>query len=78
MRQAEEDRNLAIVMDGLRRGRKPRGIAIDVWGAERVAGEWSAGDSDWMRSQIRRWTRKAKALAAGGWREAVPRRPPKA
>jgi len=74
VRQAEEDRNLAIVMDGLRRGRKPRPIAVDVWGAERVAGEWSAGDSDWMRSQVRRWIAKAKALAAGGWRESVPRR----
>ena len=74
MKQVEEDRNLAIVMDGLRRGKKPRPIAVDVWGAGRVAEEWKTGD--WMRSQIRRWIPKAKALAAGGWREFVPRHPP--
>ena len=78
MKQAEEDRNLAIVMDGLRQDRKPRSIAIDVWGAERgadgVVEEWRTGD--WMRSQMRRWMRKAKALAAGGWRDLVPRELP--
>ena len=61
-------------MDGLRRGRTPRAVAIDVWGAERVAAEWR--DGGWMRSQMRRWTRKAEALAGGGWRELVPRDPP--
>ena len=65
---------MAIVMGGLRRGRKPRPIAVDVWGADRVADEWRTGD--WMRSQIRRWRPKAEALAGGGWRELVPRRPP--
>ena len=61
-------------MDGLRRGRKPRGIAVDVWGAARVAEEWSA--RAWMRSQMRRWIPKAETLAAGGWRDLVPRDTP--
>ncbi|MCY3846065.1 MAG: DUF2285 domain-containing protein [Acidobacteria bacterium] len=61
-------------MDGLRRGKKPRPIAIDVWGAGRVAEEWRR--REWMRSQMRRWIPKAEALAAGGWRETVPRRLP--
>ncbi len=61
-------------MDGLRRGRKPRGIAADVWGADRVAEEWVAREG--MRSQMRRWIPKARALAAGGWRDLVPREPP--
>ncbi len=61
-------------MDGLRRGRKPRQIAVDVWGARedfrQVVREWRTGD--WMRSQIRRWNKKAKALADGGWCNLVP------
>ena len=62
------------VLDGLKAGKTQRRIAEDVWGAERVAAEW---DPDgWMRSQVRRWTRKAGALADGGWRELVPRDPP--
>ncbi len=61
-------------MDGLRRGRKPRGIAMEVWGADRVAEEWVAREG--MRSQMRRWIPKARALAAGGWRDLVPREPP--
>jgi len=59
------------VRDGLEANRTPRGIAEEIWGAERVAAEWSS--ESWMRSQIRRWIPKARALAAGGWRELVPR-----
>ena len=59
-------------MEGLEAGRTQRGIAIDVWGAEAVAGEW--GSDSWMRAQVRRWIPKARALAEGGWREHVPRR----
>ena len=65
-------------MEGLRRGRKPHRIAVDVWagrdGAGKVMEEWRTGH--WMRSQVRRWTDKAEALAAGGWRDLVPRKPP--
>ena len=66
----ETDR-LLKVMRGLRAGRTPRGIAMDVWGEEAVAEEWSP--DSWMRSQVRRWIPKAEALAAGGWRKFVPR-----
>ena len=59
------------VLAGLGAGKKPRGIAEDIWGKEGVAEVW-ASDS-WMRSQVRRWIPKARALADGGWREYVPR-----
>ena len=67
-----ETERLLTVMEGLEAGRTQRGIAIDVWGAEAVAGEW--GSDSWMRAQVRRWIPKAKALADGGWRAHVPRR----
>ena len=59
------------VLDGLRAKKKPRQIAEDIFGAERVAAEWSTGD--WMRSQLRRWIDKAEALDQGGWRDLAPR-----
>ena len=59
------------MMRGIGAGRSARGIAMDVWGEEAVAGEW--GSDSWMRSQVRRWIPKARALADGGWRELVPR-----
>ena len=59
------------VLAGLGAGKKPRGIAEDIWGEKDVAAIW-ASDS-WMRSQVRRWIPKAQALADGGWREFVPR-----
>ena len=59
-------------MDGLAAGRTARGIAEDVRGAEAGAGEWSA--DGWMRSQVRRRIRNARALSEGGWREHVPLR----
>lgn len=62
---------LMTVMEGLKAGRGPRGIAADVWGAEAVDLEW-ASDS-WMRAQVRRWIRKARVLADGGWRDHRPR-----
>ena len=66
-------KRLLNVTDGLAAGRTQRGIAEDVWGAEAVAREW---DPDgWMRSQVRRWIAKARALADGGWRDHVPRGP---
>ena len=62
---------MLTVMEGLKEGRTARGIAIAVWGAEAVAEEW--GPDSWMRAQVRRWIRKARALADGGWRDHVPR-----
>ena len=74
MRREWEDRALVKVIDALRDGRKPRGIAVAVYGEERVANEWYPDSG--MRSQIRRWIPKAEALAAGGWRDLVPRHVP--
>ncbi len=59
------------VLKGLGAGKKPRGIAEDVWGKEDVAEVWAS--DGWMRSQVRRWIPKAQALADGGWRDLVPR-----
>ncbi len=59
------------VLAGLGAGKKPRGIAVDIWGEHEVAAVWYS--DSWMRSQVRRWIPKAEALAAGGWREYVPR-----
>ena len=59
------------VLAGLEAGKKQRGIAEDIWGTEDVAAVWYS--DSWMRSQVRRWIPKAQALAAGGWREYVPR-----
>ena len=59
------------VIDGLREGKKPRQIAVDIFGAEEVKAEWYTDGG--MRSQIRRWIPKARAMADGGWRDLVPR-----
>ena len=59
------------VLDGLGENKSPRGIAEDIWGKARVADEWNS--DSWMRSQVRRWIPKARALADGGWRDLVPR-----
>ena len=59
------------VLTGLGAGKKPRGIAEDIWGEKDVAETWYS--DSWMRSQVRRWIPKAEALADGGWRELVPR-----
>ena len=61
------------MLDGLGAGKTPRGIAQDIWGQEDVAAVWTS--DSWMRSQVRRWIPKAQALAGGGWRDLVPRRP---
>ena len=59
------------VLDGLRAGKKPREMAVDIFGADRVAEDWYPDGG--MRSQMRRWIAKAEALSEGGWRELVPR-----
>ena len=72
-----EDRELTglvKVLDGLRAGKTQRAMARDIWGDARVADEWSS--DGWMRSQVRRWIPKAKAMVEGGWRELVPRTVP--
>ena len=61
---------LLTVLDGLAAGRSARGIAEDVWGAEKVAAEWSSDGG--MRAKARRRIAKARKLAGGGWRDLVP------
>ena len=61
-------------LDGLRAGKTPRQIAVDIYGADEVAAEWYSDGG--MRSQVRRWIDKARALADGGWRDLVPRHGP--
>lgn len=61
-REIEADRLLTMTC-GIVAGRAPRGIAMNVWGEENVAGEW--GSDSWMRLQVRRRTPKAQALADG-------------
>ena len=58
-------------MVGLQAGKKPRQIAVDIYGAEEVGANWYPDGG--MRSQVRRWIDKALALADGGWRDLVPR-----
>ena len=54
----------------LKEGRTQRGIATAIWGEADVARHWAA--DGWMRSQVRRWIAKARALDGGGWRNHVP------
>ena len=61
-------------MDGLGADRPHRWMAERIWGEARVISEWSS--DGWMRAQVRRWIPKARALAAGGWRDLVPRHVP--
>ena len=65
------DRELVKVLDGLRADKTHRQIAEDIYGVEEVAAEWHT--DGWMRSQVRRWIAKARALVEGGWRDLVPR-----
>ena len=58
------------VMQAMKEGLTQRGIAAAVWGEEEVARHWTS--EGWMRSQVRRWIAKARALDGGGWRDDVP------
>ena len=66
-----EDLTLVKVLEGLRAERTQREIAEDIFGADEVAADWYSDGG--MRSQVRRWIRKARALVGGGWRDLVPR-----
>ena len=59
------------VLEGLRAKKTHRQIAEDIFGAEEVKAEWYTDGG--MRSQVRRWISKARALDEGGWRDLVPR-----
>lgn len=66
-----EDRALVKAMVGLRVGKKPRQIAVDIHGADEVAAEWYSDGR--MRFQVRRWIDKASVLVGGCCRDFGPR-----
>lgn len=61
---------LLRVHDALCDGASQREIAIALYGADRVAREWS-GRSDSLRSHTRRLIRDAQAMAQGGYRSLL-------
>ncbi|MCY3905620.1 MAG: DUF2285 domain-containing protein, partial [Anaerolineaceae bacterium] len=65
-----EDAALMTILDDIGTKKTQRDIAVEIWGEEDVAAEWTTGY--WMRSQVRRWIRKAEALDGGGWRGLLP------
>ena len=58
------DRELLMALDGHIAGRSMREIAVDLYGAERVAAEWAPDGV--LRAQTRRLLRKARAHAERG------------
>ena len=63
------DNELLKALHGKLAGRKPREIAIAIYGARRVAAEWEPGG--WMRSRVRRRIERSTALMKGGYRKLV-------
>ena len=61
------DRGLLSVLDGRLAGKSWREIAVDLYGAERVAADWSV--DGWMRSRVRRYGSKARVLMECGYRD---------
>jgi len=70
------DRWLALlrVHDAMRDGASQREIGKVLFGEARVQREWY-GPSDSLRSRIRRLVRDARAMAQGGYRTLLQRRP---
>ncbi|PKP92519.1 MAG: hypothetical protein CVT77_08655 [Alphaproteobacteria bacterium HGW-Alphaproteobacteria-16] len=70
------DRGLAMlrVHDALSAGASQREIGEALFGTERVREDWGAG-SDSLRSRVRRLVREAGAMARGGYRQLMRRRP---
>ena len=54
----------AVALAGLRAGKSMREIAIDLYGADRVAADWH-GDS-WMRAKVQRMVDRAPAAPDEG------------
>ena len=70
-RQRAGDRSKARLSPRRARRRQASPVYAAIFGAEEVKAEWYADGG--MRSQIRRWIPKARAMADGGWRDLVPR-----
>ena len=63
----EGDREVLIALDGHRAGKSLREISEDLFGAERVAAEWSADSG--VRLRTRRLVQKAQAHAERSQRD---------
>jgi len=66
-RQVERGLVVLRVHDALADGASQRDIARELFGADRVLPGW-AGESDSLRSRVRRLVAEARAMAAGGYR----------
>ena len=61
------DREVLIALDGQRAGKSMREIAEELFGAERVAAEWSADGG--VRLRTRRLVQKARVYAERSQRD---------
>jgi hypothetical protein len=70
------DRGIAMlrVHDAIREGASQREIGAALFGGERIERDW-AEPSDSLRSRVRRLVREARAMARGGYRQLMRRRP---
>jgi len=75
-REARIDRGIEMlrVHDAIGQGASQREIGAALFGDERVARDW-VGESDSLRSRVRRLVREAHAMARGGYRQLMRRRP---
>ena len=54
----------AVVLAGIRSGKPMREIAVDLYGAERVAADWHSDSR--MRAKVRRLVYRARAASGAG------------
>jgi hypothetical protein len=75
-RDARIDRGIEMLRahDAIGEGASQREIGAALFGDERIRGDWSDG-SDSLRSRVRRLVREARAMARGGYRQLMRRRP---
>ena len=75
-RDASIDRGIEMlrVHDAIGQGASQREIGVVLFGDERVARDW-VRESDALRSRVRRLVHEARAMARGGYRQLMRRRP---
>jgi len=75
-RDARIDRGIEMlrVHDAISQGASQREIGAALFGDGRVSRDW-VGESDSLRSRVRRLVREAHAMARGGYRQLMRRRP---
>ena len=59
------DRELLIALDGKKARKKAREIAVEIWGAERVAEDWYLGCP--LGQTVRRRVKRARYLRDAGY-----------